>query len=136
MRLAAALLAALALPAMAADVPASWVGSWQLEATYPKGQLYDTRRELHVYKADGTKIVTGRFYSKSKVVAVYWGIDGNVYWAVCRTKEALEDNGPQPCDQRSEYEVISADARELRYRSPRNGATYTLQRVKDGFKLP
>ncbi len=144
-RLAAALIVMVSLArlAQAASMP-ELVGSWYSETTEDKtkivaGKPYTLRRELLVNRADATKSNIQRYYDGSQLVAEIvttykWGVQGNLYWAVCQTD--IYNGAATPCSERYEYDLISVTPSQIRYRSRKSGITYTSRRVPDSFRLP
>ena len=141
---------ALSSPLARAQSAADLVGTWYLESKESGsigGIAYDIRRAILSNRSDGTKTNISRFYSDGKalaqadgkalaeVIETYsWGVDNGIYWTVCQT--VMSSSRSITCSSRAEYEIVSVNARETRYKSKRTGTTYTLLRVADDFRLP
>jgi hypothetical protein len=118
------------------------VGAWHAEIrgdSSVEGRKYNIRRQIELNRADGTKIVTFRYYAGNKrifeqIITFSWGAENDVYWAVCQS--VASDGRVQSCSQRTEYDILSVDDQTLRYRSRSSGTTYNHKRVEDNFRLP
>jgi hypothetical protein len=129
------------LPAQAAGKK-EMTGTWYAElkeAGQFNGKRYDIRRQLTTNRADGTKVVTFRYYAGAQllgeVVTNYrWGAENDVYWTECQTTNS--GGSFAPCAGRIEYDLVAASAYTLRYKSRQSGITYDLTRVREDFRLP
>ena len=130
-------------PALAlAQNQADFVGTWYSETPGTgtiNGSPYEMRRELLNNRNDSTKTNTNRYYHGNQTVAetvgtYSWGVADGVYWTECRT--VLSNGAASTCSRRNEYDIISVNPREIRYKSRTSGTTYSMLRVADDFRLP
>jgi hypothetical protein len=127
--------------AMAAGMK-EMLGNWYAEvrenSTF-QGKRYTLRQQIELNRPDGTKIVMFRYYAGNlqigeSVITFAWGAADNVHWAVCQTE--VTNGHVTPCSWRTEYDILSANEHELRYRGRQFGTIYSLTRVSDDFLLP
>ena len=118
------------------------LGSWYAEVQENKtldGKKYTLRRQIELNRADGSKVVTFRYYAGKRrigetIVTYKWGAEDNVYWAVCQSE--VSDGRVKACSWRTEYDILSVDDQTLRYKSRSTGTIYNHKRVDGGFRLP
>lgn len=118
------------------------LGSWYAEVQENKtfdGKKYTLRRQIELNRADGSKVVTFRYYAGKRrigetIVSFKWGAEDNVYWAVCQSE--VSDGRVKTCSWRTEYDILSVDDQTLRYKSRDSGTIYNHKRVDGGFRLP
>jgi hypothetical protein len=114
------------------------IGSWYGEYQYDR---FVFARFLAVRRADGTMIVTyryyknGAFFSAAKSVGCWEFKDGQ--YATCYGATNARVETPPKMNR---YEVIKYENNEFCYRSTQNdqfhGTTYCVKRVQEGYELP